>query len=175
MKSDKGIVEFIYEGGSGGEAVVRIELRTEFPGLGGTLITNEGVATALRVELKPTHKSGHKMFLRHMLIKKLDDYFYRKGVYKYAHIPRPFGSISRNGKESVEAYLYEWAFGAEGFPWQYPDNEGNVKAIILNDWKEFVELFHNAGIDMRRDITDTDDARISKNIIHQYPPSLHFE
>ncbi|MFB0509914.1 MAG: hypothetical protein ACETVX_05410, partial [bacterium] len=141
MKSDKGIVEFIYEGGSGGEAYVRIELRTEFPGLGGTILTNEGVATAMREELKPNYKSGHKMFLRHMIIKKLDDYFYRKGFYKYSHVPRPFGSISRDDKEPSEAYLYEWAFGSEGFPWQYPNSEGYSNEIILNDWKEFVEHF----------------------------------
>ena len=172
MKSDKGIVEFIYEGGSGGEAYVRIELRTEFPGLGGILLTNEGVATALRQELKPSFKSGHKMFLRHMIIKKLDDYFYRKGVYKYAHVPRPFGSISRNDKEQFEAYLYEWSFGSEDFPWQFPDREGNMTDVLLNDWKEFVEHFHSAGIDMKWDITDADDARISKNIIHQYPACI---
>jgi hypothetical protein len=169
MKTDKGTIEFIYEGGSGGEANVRIELRTEFPGLGGTLVTNEGVASAMREELKPSSKSGHKMYLRHMIIKKLDDYFYRKGVYKYSHVPRPFGSISQENGDSRQAYIYEWAFGSEGFPWEYPDKEGNTTEIILHDWKEFVEHFHSAGIDMKRDIADTDDARISKNIIHQYP------
>jgi len=40
------------------------------------------------------------MFLRHTLIKKLEDYFFKKGHYRYAHVTRPLGSTER-------AYIYE--------------------------------------------------------------------
>ena len=172
---DKGVIEFISEGGSGSEANVRVELRTVFPGIGGTIITSEGVVTALREEYNPTPKAGHRMFLRHTIIKKLDDYFFRKGVYVFAHIPRPLGSVSRReeGKRPYEAYLYEWAFGMEGFPWERRDAQGNLRAIRLRDWDKFVESFREAGIELGRDCADPDDAAISQNIIHQYPrPSL---
>ena len=166
-KNEKGLIEFIYEGGIGSEARVLVELRTKFPGIGGTIITQEGAVTALREEFNTSPKSGHKMFLRHMIIKKLEDYFYRKHVYKLAHIPRPLGSISREGEKPYEAYLYEWVFGNEIFSWRVTDRNGNPKSVTLRDWNEFVDNFYGAGIDMGIDITDPDDGRISKNIIHQ--------
>lgn len=175
---DKGVIEFISEGGAGSEASVRVELRTVFPGIGGTIITSEGVVAALRAEYHPTPKAGHRMFLRHAIIKKLDDYFFRKGVYVFSHVPRPLGSVSRGhdegDREPYEAYLYEWAFGMEGFPWERRDARGNRQTIRLRDWDRFVESFREAGIELGRDCADPDDAAISQNIIHQYPhPSLN--
>ena len=78
MKKPKG-AEFIKVGGEGGEATVDIELRTRFPGVGGVIQTRSGVIAALRAERESAPKAGHKMFLRHMLIKKLEDYYYRSG------------------------------------------------------------------------------------------------
>lgn len=167
MLEDNGVIEFLCEGGYGGEAVVNVELRTKFPGLGGTIITHEGVATAFRREIMPTQQSGHRMFIRHTIIKKLEDYFYRKGKYRFAHIPRPLGSISNRDK-SIEAYLYEWAFGTDGFPWEVADYDGNWSNVILHDWDHFYANFEGVGIVMK-DITDVDNGRISKNIVHQYP------
>jgi hypothetical protein len=161
------VVEFIGEGGFGSEAEVRIELRTQFPGLGGTIYTHEGVIAALRKEFNPAPKSGHKLFLKHLIIKKLDDYFYRRGVYVFSHIPRPFGSFSREDKN--EAYLYEWAFGSEGFSWKSADHENNPCDVMLHDWNQFVSCFSSAGIDMLLDVADPEDGRVSKNIIHQFP------
>ena len=169
MDRDRGIVEFIYEGGSGSEAHVRVELRTEFPGIGGTIITREGVVAARREEYNLVPKSGHRMFLRHAIIKKLDDYFYRKGVYVFAHAPRPLGSISRTGERPYEAYLYEWAYGSEGFPWEWVGRGGVRRPIRLRDWDHFVESFSSAGIDLGKDCTASDDATISQNVIHQHP------
>ena len=168
MNDDKGVIEFICEGGSGSEANVKVELRTLFAGIGGTIVTNEGVATALREEFNITPKSGHKMFLRHTIIKKLEDYFYRTGAYLFAHIPRPLGSISKVGENPYEAYIYEWAFGSEGFAWERVDYEGNRYPIKLRDWDNFVTNFGYAGINMEMDCTDPMDGRISQNIIHQY-------
>jgi len=172
MNEEKGVIEFICEGGSGSEANVKVELRTIFAGIGGTIITNEGVATALREEYTPTPKSGHKMFLRHTIIKKLEDYFYRKGSYMFAHIPRPLGSISRIGDKPYEAYIYEWAFGSESFPWECVDKKGIRSLIKLRDWERFVTSFSSAGINMELDCTDPNDGRISQNIIHQYPKPI---
>jgi hypothetical protein len=172
MEERKGVIEFVCEGGIGATAEVCVELRTEFPGIGGTIITNEGVASALREEFSPSLKSAHRLFLRHTIIKKLEDYFFRKGVYAYAHIPRPLGSISRGGEKPSEAYLYEWAFGTEGFPWELVDLTGKRTHVQLHDWDHFVTHFYRIGIDVQMDTSDPDDGRISKNIIHPYPKPI---
>lgn len=171
MENSEGVVEFICDGGSGEEARVKVELRTMFPGIGGTVHTSEGVATAFRQEHIPSPKSGHRMFLRHLIIKKLDDYFFRTGKYVFAHIARPLGSISQEEGEKKEAYLYEWAFGSEGFAWSQISAYGERSQVILRDWNHFVACFKNAGIDLLYDTTDVDDGNVSKNIIHQYPKS----
>ncbi len=172
MREREGIIEFICEGGIGATATVRVELRTEFPGIGGTIITHEGVASAFREEFNPSPKSAHRLFLRHTIVKKLEDYFFRKDVYMFAHIPRPLGSISKDGEKPSEAYIYEWAFGSEGFPWEYIDHEGNRTLIKLHDWDNFVTHFHRVGIDVQMDTSDPDDGRISKNLIHPYPKPI---
>jgi hypothetical protein len=171
----EGIIEYVCHGGFGGEATVCLELRTRFEGIGGTVITEEGVASALRAENSPGAKSGHKMFLRHAIIKKVEDYFHRKGRHVYSHIPRPLGSISKDGEEPYEAYMYEWAFGTEGFSWVYVDDDLNKQLISLHDWNKFVASFHAVGVDMTTDISESDNADISKNIIHQYPIPLNAE
>lgn len=172
MREREGVIEFICEGGIGATATVRVELRTEFPGIGGTIITHEGVASAFREEFNPSPKSAHRLFLRHTIVKKLEDYFFRKDVYMFAHIPRPLGSISKDGEKPSEAYIYEWAFGSESFPWEYVDLEGNRTLIKLHDWDNFITYFHHAGIDLQMDTSDPDDGRISKNIIHPYPQPI---
>lgn len=168
----KGVIEFVCEGGIGATAKVCVELRTEFPGIGGTIITHEGVASAFREEFNPSQKSAHRLFLRHTIVKKLEDYFFRKGVYKYAHVPRPLGSVSKVGEDPLEAYIYEWAFGTEGFPWDYVDPDGKRTLIKLRDWDYFIAHFHHIGIDLQMDTSDPDDGRISKNIIHPYPKPI---
>jgi hypothetical protein len=169
VKEIKGVIEFVCEGGTGSSAKVCVELRTEFPGIGGTIITHEAVACALREEYSPSPKSAHRLFLRHTILKKLEDYFHRTGKYVFAHIPRPLGSISKVGRNHQEAYIYEWAFGSEGFPWVYFDRDANRLPITLHDWDKFAMSFHSAGIDVQMDTSDPEDGRISKNIIHQYP------
>jgi hypothetical protein len=172
MEEGRGVIEFICEGGIGATATVRVELRTEFPGIGGTIITHEGVASALRTEFTPSPKSAHKLFLKHAIVKKMEDYFFRKGIYMYAHVPRPLGSISRGGESPSEAYIYEWAFGTEGFPWEYVDCGGKRSRFKLHDWDSFVTHFHRVGIDVQMDTSDPDDGRYSKNIIHPYPKPI---
>ena len=169
MAAQTGVVEPIREAGAGGEARIIVELRTLFPGLGGTIVTQEGVAAALRIEYSQAPMIGHEMFIRHLVAKKLDDHFYRSGVYVFAHVPRPLGSISFGEQDLREAYLYEWAFGSDGFSWMQP---GTNDPINLHDWNQFVGHFAGAGVDLGHDTTDPDDGRISQNVVHQYPESL---
>lgn len=166
---EEGVIEYVRDGGFGGEAAVTVYLLNKLPGIGGTIRTHEGVVTAVRVEHNPAPGSGHVMFLRHMLVKKFEDYFFRNKIYKYAHIPRPLGSISRQDDKPFEAYLYEWAFGNEGFPWEVSEYGGGKLPVRLRDWNQFVDQFHQVGIDLGADVADSSDAKVSKNIIHQFP------
>ncbi len=157
------------KGGFGQEANIKIELRRRFPGIGGTIKTQEGALIALREQLNKTSKSGHKMFLKHTLVKKLDDYFFRTKKYLFPHIPRPLGSISKEGNNLYEAYIYEWAYGKDNFPWEVTDYSGKTGLVEIDEWNIFVQSFNDVGIDMSIDIADNLDGRISKNIIHQFP------
>ena len=169
MTSDRGVIQTLCEGGAGGEARVLVQLRTEFPGIGGTILTQEGVASALREEYNPSAKSGHRMFLRHTIIKKLDDYFHRTGAYVYAHVARPLGSISGKDIKPYEAYMYEWAFGSDCFPWVLSREDGRQQPTTLHDWDRFSGSFTAAGVELWRDIADPDDGRVAQNIVHQFP------
>ena len=153
-------VEFISEGGSGDEANIKVELRREFPGIGGVIQTYQALPVALRTEFNYSPQCGHKMFFKHAIIKKLEDYFFKMGSYRYPHVTRPLGSTD-------EAYIYEWAFGTDGFAWEYVEEPGRKTNVRLDEWDRFVEAFHEAGIDLGIDIIDPNDGRISKNIIHQ--------
>jgi hypothetical protein len=153
-------VEFIHEGGTGSEARVDVELRTRFPGIGGTIDTYQGIAVARRNEFSTAPNVGHEMFLRHTLIKKLEDYFFKKGHYRYAHVTRPLGSTER-------AYIYEWAFGRDGFPWAYSDETGCSISVRLDDWNSFNAMFLESGIDLQTDCTNPENGAISQNIVHQ--------
>ncbi len=160
--SYKNGVEFICVGGVGSEAEIHVELRSVFPGIGGVIRTFQAITVANRKEFNQSSDAGLRMFLKHTIIKKLEDYFFRKGIYRYAHITRPLGSMN-------EGYIYEWAFGSDRFSWYYPTETGDSISVELDDWKEFIEAFNNAGINIESDCTDADDGRISQNIIHQYP------
>jgi hypothetical protein len=153
-------VEFIHEGGTGSEARVDVELRTRFPGIGGTIDTYQGIAVARRNEFSTAANIGHEMFLRHTLIKKLEDYFFKKGFYRYAHVTRPLGSTGR-------AYIYEWAFGQDGFPWSYLSETGDSVSVWLDDWNSFGAVFLEAGVDLESDCTNPDNGTLSQNIVHQ--------
>lgn len=150
-------VEFLLRGGAGSEASIDVELRTKFPGIGGTIETYQALAVAARRDYQ---EIGHRMFLRHAIIKKLEDYFFKKGTYGYAHVTRPLGSTS-------SSYIYEWAFGHDAFPWSYRDDAGNIVPVQLDDWSRFMAAFSEVGIDFQRDCTDPDNADISQNIVHQ--------
>lgn len=169
------IAEKICEGGFGSEANIVVELRTVFPGIGGAITTEQTLVCALREEFSSSPKISHQLFLKHAIIKKLDDYFHRLKKYEFAHIPRPIGSISKTngstalsaGGKNYEAYLYEWVFGMDGFPWNFIDAELKEIPIVLSEWNECVAAFYAAGIDLAADCADAEDGRLSQNIVHQ--------
>ncbi|MBN1375648.1 MAG: hypothetical protein JXA01_05800 [Dehalococcoidia bacterium] len=153
-------VEYICEAGFGSEARCDLELRREFPGIGGTIFTYQSLPVARRTEFNNSRNSVHRMFLKHAVIKKLEDYFFRLGEYGYAHITRPLGSTD-------QSYIYEWAFGEGSFPWEYSEYGDGRTPVDLQEWDHFLAVFNNAGIDLSVDCTDPDNGLISKNIIHQ--------
>jgi hypothetical protein len=157
---ERGEIEYIGEGGFGDEAHIAVQLRREYPGIGGVVLTYQSLAVALRAEYVRSPDSGHKMFYKHSIIKKLEDFFFKRGVYGYAHVTRPLGSTE-------DSYIYEWAFGIDSFPWEYIEPGGERTYVQLDEWDRFVTAFSTAGIDMTMDCTDPDDGRISKNIVHQ--------
>ena len=160
MDEKRKILIEIGEGGFGSEAVITVELRNEFPSLDGVITAQKAVVSARRQEKNANRDTGHLMFLKHIVFKKLDDYFRSIGRYEFAHISRPLGSQD-NG-----VYFYEWVFGMEGFPWSHIGDNGASEPTVLSEWKEFVESFISAGIDLERDSVDS-DSEISKNIIHE--------
>ncbi|MDO8494938.1 MAG: hypothetical protein Q7S32_00220 [bacterium] len=164
--SEKLFVKNIRIGGMGGEARVMVQSRNIFPGLGGDIKSKQAVACALREEFFTDPDEGQRLFLKHVLIKKLDDYFLRIGAYNFPHVARPLGSMVAEG-EVRESYLYEWVFGQEAFPWECQNTTGGHDMVTLEEWSEFSRHFREAGINMEIDITDPDNGRISKNVIHQ--------
>ncbi|MFC1648800.1 hypothetical protein ACFL1B_05055 [Nanoarchaeota archaeon] len=155
-------VEYIMAGGAGGEARVDIEDRDEFPGVGGEIRTYQSILTAHRRLFNYSPQAAATEFFRHSVVKKLDDFFFRTDQYNIAHIARPFG-ITDDG------YLYEWVDGSDGFSWQTveenKDGGYSICGVVLEDWINFANLYINAGVDMTRDITESDDATWSKNIV----------
>ncbi len=168
MLENRVSVEYIEEGGFGDEARIEVQLRREYPGIGGTILTYQSVASAFRTEHIRSPQSGHRMFFKHAVIKKLEDYLFKKGIYGYAHITRPLGSTE-------ESYIYEWAFGIDGFPWEYVSSEGERAHVQLEEWDRFITAFNTIGIDMSWDCTDPDDGRVSKNIVHQLARSHAYQ
>jgi hypothetical protein len=153
-------VLYVGEGGSGDEANITVQLRTKFPGIGGAIFTYQALPVAYRTEFDYSPQCGHRIFYKHAVIKKLEDFFFMKGSYRYPHITRPLGSTD-------DSYIYEWAFGTDGFPWEYVENDGSRIYLDLEEWDCFIGVFNEAGIDLAIDCSDPNDGRISKNVIHQ--------
>lgn len=154
------IIQTIREGGAGGEAEIWLQARNTFPGIGGIVVTSQLVAAAWRKEYSPLETIGESLFLKHVIVKKLDDYFCRTGRYTYPHVARPLGS-ERN------TYFYEWVWGATAFPWVETAGSGVLETITLAEWSEFVSAFDEAGISVGHDAADPDNANVSQNIVHQ--------
>lgn len=167
MKKNYTETQTICRGYHGSEAEILTQLRYTFPGIGGEIITKEPVTVALRQSYNKIPGTGHLLFLKHTIFKKLDNYFCWTQKYKFPHISRPLGSISGKDKKQYEAYLYEWAFGSDGFPWEYQNFGKSNDVVILDEFDEFSAAFGAAGIDLHSDKSDPDNAKVSQNIVHQ--------
>ena len=182
-------IETICVGGYGGSAHVYIQLRNVFPGLGGKVETTKEFVVACRAprsiavdEIDDTYedillsdlksmatRNSVNLFLRHALLQKFDDYFFRIGKYRFAHIPRVLGS-KRNG-----VYFYEWVHGVEGFDPRYYDYDlKRFMPVIVDEWNICRSCFDEVGVDIFDDIVDTDGYYI-KNVITQEPQAFYGE
>jgi len=100
------------------------------------------------------------MFLRHTLIKKTRRLLLQEGALQICSCDAAAGSTER-------AYIYEWAFGRDGFPWAYSDETGYSISVRLDDWNSFNAMFLESGIDLQTDCTNPENGAISQNIVHQ--------
>lgn len=168
----KVIIREVAEGGAGGEAQVKIQFRNIFPGVGGIVRIQQPIMSAWREEFNQVSRMGKNLFLKHLVLKKLDDYFCRTGRYLFPHITRPLGS-SEN--DLPEGYWYQWVYGCESFPWEYPKADGRREAVALKEWGRFTACFEEAGINLSMDICDSNNGLISQNIIHEFYKSFEID
>lgn len=176
-------IETICCGGYGGSAEVHIQIRNIFPGLGGVIKTEQSFVAACRLprgtDLKKMENpdsditleslenkstlSALNVFFRHSLIKKLDDYFFRSGRYRFSHVPRPLGS------DVDGIYYYEWVFGDEGFyPEFYDEEYGRWFPVKVDEWDIASGCFNQAGVGIFDDTVENDGNYI-KNIVMLEP------
>jgi len=161
--------EEICEIGHGGEATVYIQLRNSFPFFEKKFRTKRDFIVSFRVLHKGNVSSNELLFnrsfnefLRHLLAKKFDDYFLRKNLYHYPHIPRLLG-FDKDG------YYYEFVYGLEGYyPLYFDDVVMNWNPLILNDESISSSLFHEVGIFLFQDIIEPTSNYV-KNIIVEEP------
>ena len=167
MKSSE--IEDICEIGHGGEATVYIQLRRSFPFFDKIFQTKRDFVVSFRVLHKGDisskellFKKSFSEFLRHLLAKKFDDYFLRKGYYKYPHIPRLLG-FDTNG------YYYEFVYGLEGyFPLYFDEELMDWMPINLYDERISSSLFYEVGIYLLQDIVEPTSNYV-KNLIIEEP------
>lgn len=139
-----------------------VQARNLFPGMGGAILSGQLVVTAFRKNYSVAEGSGMRLFLKHLVLKKLDDYFSRIEVYNFPHIARPLG-------HEGSSYFYEWVDGTDSFSWK-PDGE----LFDLAEWHEFTTSFGNAGIPVNLNITTPDNGFIAQNIVNQLCKSAHY-
>lgn len=162
-------VENICEIGHGGEATVYIQLRRVFPFFEKIFKTKRDFMVSFRVLHKGEFstsdlifKRSFSEFLRHLIAKKFDDYFLKKGDYKYPHIPRLLGFDEKG-------YYYEFVFGLEGFyPLYFDDELIDWRPISLYDERISSSLFYEVGIYLLQDIVEPTSNYV-KNIIIEEP------
>lgn len=166
---ENALFEEICEIGHGGEATVYLHLRRGFPFFDKIFKTKRDFLVSYRV----LHK-GEKIpkevlfersfneFLRHLIAKKFDDYFLRKGLYRYPHVPRLLGF-------DINGYYYEFVYGLEGFyPLYFDDKEKIFMPVKLLDERVASSLFYEVGIYLLQDIVEPTSNYV-KNIIVEEP------
>lgn len=141
--------------GSGGEASAYRGIVDLSKATNGAVHHNNGVGT-FRAGGEPENA-----FLTNLVAALLDTSFVLGGKYAHRHIPQPLGLAEAIGMK--DGYLYEYANGSDGFPWDFLGDFG--RHVTLEEWIDFCNAFASTGIGVQHDITDTDNARVSQNII----------
>ena len=162
---------------------MHIQIRNIFPGLGGIITTEQSFVAACRIprgtDLKKISNpdsnitteslsnratlSALNVYFRHTLIKKLDDYFFRSGRYRFSHVPRPLGS------DIDGIYYYEWVFGDEGFyPEFFDDDYKKWFPVKVDEWDIASGCFNQAGVGLFDDTVENDGYYI-KNVVMLEP------
>ena len=160
--------------GTGGEASAYTNTLDLGTLIGGSLHHNGGIQVVYRVSgdsghsLLPNLKAVYEVsgdaehsFLRNLAAAILDAAFVNGRKYTHRHIPSPIGLSDLAGLPP-DGYIYEYVAGSEGFPWEF-----DRQKITLGEWFQFSSAFVATGIPITHDTADTDDGRISKNIIMQ--------
>ncbi|MDD5691463.1 MAG: hypothetical protein PHC37_07210, partial [Candidatus Omnitrophica bacterium] len=105
-------------------------------------------------------KPGFDMFLRHIILKILDNYFLKKRIYTVEHIPLPLGYFR-------DRYYYVFAEGSEGWPTVLIDKDSDYRKtpVMMEELHLVKERLYSWGFDIW-DIVDA-DGEDGKNIIHK--------
>ena len=110
------IIREVAEGGAGGEAQVKTQFRNVFPGIGGTVRIQQPMMSAWREEFNQAPDIGKKIFLKHLILKKLDDFFAVRADTFFPTLP---GRLVRAKKKILRLSLVRagsWAgIGTNGF------------------------------------------------------------
>ncbi len=102
-------------------------------------------------------------FYRHLTCKLLEKYFIEKGRYYYEHIPIPIAF--ENGK-----YYYVFSQGLDHLPIHSLGID-----ITLDEWREFVSAFKEAGFFVDKDINYKGSDIIANNIILNLDPTKNLD
>jgi hypothetical protein len=152
-------------------SVLELEIRSGFRSIDGVIFTLQEIPVArIRYIREADPDIGFNVFLRHFIVKKLENAFMSEGRYRYAHIPRPLGSEGRS-------YYYDWAWGEQRCGVQLlgtGKQEGALRG--LSEWHEFVGFFAQAGVDVQsgaRPVSSQHDPgkNVVKNILVRQPYS----
>ncbi len=103
------------------------------------------------------------VFYKHMVIKLLDEFFVKTGMYTREHIPVPL--IPGDDK-----YYYIYAEGSESVLWEIP-GFSTIRGK-LEEFDVFCSAFGEAGINMASDISEVEDGRSGKNIVLQWDGNI---
>lgn len=150
------------------DSVLSYEIRREFPSIDGTIFTHQYLAVArITRPLDMEVERGFELFLRHFLVKKLENAFNSMGRYCFPHISRPLGSEGKS-------YLYEWTEGEALCPRSLLEIDPARNTAHLADWTRFVAAFRDAGVDMEHGLRWISDSHFSnvefaKQIIIRQP------
>ncbi|MEI6831245.1 MAG: 6-phosphofructokinase, partial [Candidatus Omnitrophota bacterium] len=118
-----------------------------------------GTKVVMRVSKDLT--PGLDMFLRHVILRIMDDYFLKEKIYTVNHIPLPLGYFGNQ-------YYYVFVEGSEGWPTVLIDLDSpdyRKASVMMEEYHVFKGQLYSWGFDIW-DIVET-DGDAGQNIIHR--------